>query len=368
MVPEYLISALVYACLFSIMAMGLTLTYMTTKVPNFAYADFVVIGIYTAYTMAKVYSVSPYFGCAVGFVIGALASAVMYLLVLRPLERRGSSLVSLMIATFGVDIGFVGIFGIYTDYLQYNLGHGDAAFFYSLPDFSLWGYGGVVYVAPLSVMAIVAGIYILITRTKFGVAMRAAVENPPLARVLGINVDLVTTISWMLAGGFASYAGALFTLYLPSGTATGNDLIVEVFAASVLGGLTSIFGAAVGGLLIGGSEILGTLGLGLGFGTVGAVAIAAIFVLIGVLLFRGGSRRMKVVAVVLGAFGAWIIADMVAGFPVDFISYELVNGFGADVTPYQEAIPLVIMAVVLMIIPQGIFSINYRRLLKREKK
>ena len=369
MVPSYLISALIYACLFALMAMGLTLTYMTTKVPNFAYGDFVLIGVYSAYTTVKVFNNNAYVGSALGFGVGALASAVMYLAVLRPMSRRGSSLVSLMIATFGVDIGFVGIFGVFTDYLQYNLGHIDAPQFYALPDFSLFGYSGVTYIAPLSAVATVVGIYLLFTRTKFGVAMRAAVENPPLARVLGINVDLVTTVSWMLAGGFAAFAGGLLTLQLPAGTATGNNVIVEIFASSVLGGLNSIFGAAVGGAIIGGSEILVTLGLGpLGFGTVGAIVIAAVLLLIGALLFRGRKMRSKAAGVIFVIFGIWIVADMALGFPVDFVSYELVNGFGPNVTPYQQAVPLLIMAITLMIIPQGLFSVDYKRLLRRKKE
>ena len=350
------------------MSMGLTLTYMTTKVPNFAYGDFVTLGIYSAYTATKVYHSDPYVGSAIGFGIGALASAVMYLGVLRPLARRGSSLVSLMIATFGVDIGFVGLFGIYTDYLQYQLRLIDAPQFYALTDFSLGGFAGVVYVAPISVVAIVMAIYLLFTRTRFGVAMRAAVENPPLARVLGINVDMVYTISWMLAGGFAAYAGALLTLQLPAGTATGSNLIVEIFSSSVLGGLTSIFGAAVGGLIIGASEILVTLDLGLGFGLAGTILIAAIFVLGGALLVRRRKLGERGAGILFGAIGVWIIADLAAGLPIDFLSPELVNGFGPNVTPFQQAIPLLIMVITLMVIPRGIFSINIRRILGREKK
>jgi len=369
LVPEYLISALAYASLFAMMAMGLTLTYMTTKVPNFAFGDFVTLGIYSSYTAVRVFHSNPYVGSALGFAVGALVSAVMYLAVLRPLARRGSSLVSLMIATFGVDIGFVGLFGIYTDYLQYNLKFIDAPNFYTLgPDFTLWGYAGVDFAAPLSVVVIVLSIYLLFTRTRFGVAMRAAVENPPLARVLGINVDMVTTVSWMLAGGFAGYAGALLTLQLPAGTATGSNFIVEIFSSSVLGGLTSIFGAAVGGLIIGGSEILVTLDLGLGFGTIGTVVIAALLILVGVLFIRRKRWRTRVVGILFAGFGVWIIADMAAGFPVDFMSYELVNGFGPNVTPFQQAIPLLIMVITLMVIPQGLFSINFRRLLRREKR
>ncbi len=368
MVPQYLIAALIYASLFALMAMGLTLTYMTTKVPNFAYGSFVTIGIYAAYTSTKVYGSNPYVGCVIGFAVGALASAVMYLGILRPLARRGSSLVSLMIATFGVDIGFIGIFGIYTDYLQYVKRLIDAPQFYALPDFEIWGYSGVAFVAPVSVVATVVAIYLLFTRTRFGVAMRAAVENPPLARVLGINVDMVYTVSWMLAGGFAGFAGGLFTLQLPAGTATGSNLIVEIFSSSVLGGLTSIFGAAVGGLIIGGSEILLTLGLGLGFGYAGGIAIAAIFLAIGILMIMRKRLRIRIAGAVFAGLGAWIIADMAAGFPIDFLAPELVNGFGPNVTPFQQAIPLLIMVISLLVIPQGLFSLDFRRMLRREKK
>jgi branched-chain amino acid transport system permease protein len=391
LIPEYLISALVYGCLFSMMSMGLTLTYMTTKVPNFAYGSFVTLGIYSSYTMVKVFGSNPYVGSVLGFVVGALVSAVMYLGILRPLARRGSSLVSLMIATFGVDIGFIGVFGIYTDYLQQVKQLIDAPQFYQLgPDFSLGGVAGVTFVAPLSVIGIVLAIYLLFTRTKFGVAMRAAVENPPLARTLGINVDRVTTVSWMLAGGFAGYAGALLTLQLPAGTATGSNLIVEIFSSSVLGGLTTIFGAAVGGLIIGWSEILVTLDLGLGFGYALTGIIAAVLIVLGFIVvtgkaklpvtkvrevFTGGARNkgvwlsgQGVLAIILLALGVYTFVEMATGFTADLFVGGLVNGFGPDVTPFQQAIPLLIMVVTLMVIPQGLFSLNVRKILGREKK
>ena len=63
-----------------------------------------------------------------------------------------------------------------------------------------------------------------------------------------------------------------------------------------------------------------------------------------------------------------MIADIAIGLPVDFLAPELVNGFGsANINPFQTGIPLVIMAAALLIVPRGIFSINFRRLLRREK-
>src|SRR5438552_15032225 len=99
------------------MAVGLTLTYLTTKVPNFAYGSFVTIGSYTSFSVFRIDHVKQYFSVPLAFLLGALVSVAMYLGVLRMLASRGSSLVALMISTLAIDIAFVVIFGIYSDYL-----------------------------------------------------------------------------------------------------------------------------------------------------------------------------------------------------------------------------------------------------------
>jgi branched-chain amino acid transport system permease protein len=384
LVPAYLISAVVYGTFFALMAMGLTLTYMTTKVPNFAYGSFVTIGLYTAYTMHYLTNVNPYGASLAAFVVSGLASVVMYIGILRPLAKRGTPLIGLMIATFGIDIGFSGIFGIYTDYLQAKYGLGDAKQFFALPgDFSFLGFQGVVFIAPIALILVTVALFILFTRTKFGVAMRASVENSSLARVLGINVERVYVVSWMLAGGFAGVAGALYTLWLPGGTATGSTLIVQIFAASILGGLSSIFGAVAGGLAVGASEDVVTTWLGQGFGYVFTSIVAVIIVILGVLVlirkaklptFRigdvmpwdiinrnvvvSGQGALGLVSILIGVY---MLVEMATGFTTDFFVRGLVNGFGAAVLPFETAIPLMIMVIALMVLPQGLVSIKLRR-------
>jgi branched-chain amino acid transport system permease protein len=302
--PYVIENAIVYGSLFGLMAIGLTLTYLTTKVPNFAYGSFVSIGIYTSFTLYKVDRINPYFGTPIGFLIGGLSSVAMYLGILRVLARRGSSLVALMISTFAADIGFLGILQIYTDQLYYHYSRFDAKDFYPLgTDFSMFGLPGMFYVAPISLGLITAALYLLLTKTKFGVAMRASVENPGLARVLGIDVEKVYTFAWFLAGGFAALAGAFYPIWLPASVNEGSVIIVDIFASSVLGGLSSIYGAMVGGLIIGASEIL-------------------------------------VTAVGVDLIGSWV-------------------------SLYQLGIPLIIMVITLLFFPQGIVSIKWRTLPRR---
>src|SRR5207245_3474894 len=107
-VPSYYLDAIIYASLFGLMAIGLTLTYLTTKVPNFAYGSFVTIGIYTSFSLLRVNHISPYLSAPLAYVLGGVGSVAMYLGVLRVLARRGSSLVALMISTLAIDIGFIG--------------------------------------------------------------------------------------------------------------------------------------------------------------------------------------------------------------------------------------------------------------------
>jgi len=366
LVPPYATASLVYGTLFALMAMGLTLTYMTTKVPNFAYGSFVTIGLYTSFTLFKISKVDPYTASLVAFVVSGVASVAMYLGVLRPLSKRGTTLVALMIATFGIDIGFIGVFGIYTDYLQAKFGLDDAKQFFQLPaDFNLQGLQGIILAAPIILALITLLLYLLFTRTKFGVAMRASVENPSLATVLGFNVERVYVVSWMLAGGFAGLAGALYTLWLPGGTSTGSNLIVEIFASSILGGLTSIFGAVVGGLVIGASEDLVTTGLAQGLGFVGTGVVAILLLLIGVFLIWKRKHKLRI-GLFFAAVGTYVLFEMVSGFASDLFALGLVSGFGANVTPYQKAIPLVIMVVALLLLPRGLVSIRLRRPLKKE--
>jgi branched-chain amino acid transport system permease protein len=303
LLPAFVLSSVVYASLFGLMALGLTLTYITTKVPNFAYGSFVTIGVYAAFTLFRLAGLSPYQSIPITFLLGGAASVGLYLLVLRPMAKRGASLVSLMIATLALDIAFVGIFGIYSDFLWFRLGLFDARSFYPLfrADFQLYSLPGVFFSAPAALAIISLSLYLLLNRTRLGIAMRAAIENPNLARVLGINVERMYLLAWFLAGGFAAMAGSFYVLWLPGSISTGSTIIVDIFASSILGGLSSIYGAVVGGIIVGASEIL-------------------------------------ITTLAINVLGSWVAI-------------------------YQTAIPLAIMIATLMLAPSGLVSVRWGRLL-----
>ena len=224
-----------------------------------------------------------------------------------------------MIATLAVDIVFTGIFEWFADYMGANYGKilndkGYGGQFYllgQLPDFQIFGQSGLLIVAPAILLALSFGLYVLLTRTKFGVAMRASIENVSLAKTVGINIERVNIVSWFLAGGIAGLAGGLFAIWTATPQGNSSLLIVDIFAGSVLGGLGNIYGAIIGGLIIGASE------------TYLAASLDKLFT-----TFYGPN-------------------------------------IGAQVLEFQKGIPLAIMIIVVLVAPQGLTGVNWRRVGKR---
>jgi branched-chain amino acid transport system permease protein len=116
------------------------------------------------------------------------------------------------------------------------------------------------------VIALIVSLHIFLTKTKFGIAVRATIENTALATILGINPERVYVLSWFLGGALAGLGGGLLSMTISGYPAVGMTIIVTMFAGSIVGGLYSIFGSLVGGFLVGLSEYLGITGLSLAFG------------------------------------------------------------------------------------------------------
>jgi branched-chain amino acid transport system permease protein len=103
---------------------------------------------------------------------------------------------------------------------------------------------------------LVAGLHVFLSRTTLGRAMRATAENPALATLVGIDVRAVVRWTWLIGGGLAAVAGIFLGLTVQVRPSMGFDLLLPLFAAAILGGIGSPYGAVLGGLLIGLAESL----------------------------------------------------------------------------------------------------------------
>jgi branched-chain amino acid transport system permease protein len=264
--PIIVAKAVAYADSLALMAAGITLIYMCTKTFNFAHASFVTWGFYITFTLTSLYGGSPYYYLPVAFIFVGLLGVAVYVLVIGPLMRRGASPITLMMSTLGVDLVLLSFIQMFADYLTRVFKLYARKIVLEVYDFDVFGLPGVTFISLVVVVFIISALHIFLVRTKFGTAMRATIENPNLASVLGINPDIVYLTSWFLGGGLAGLAGAIASLTITGDPTVGSRIVVSMFASSIVGGLYSIYGSVLGGLLIGLTEYLGIMVLAIQLG------------------------------------------------------------------------------------------------------
>jgi len=255
-IPTIWMSAIVYASEITILSIGFTLTYLTAKIPNFAHGTYAGIGIYIAFTINKIYKINPYVSFPISFILGGLASVLIYFLVINVLTKLGGGSVVLTIATLAIQIFMTAAIYIYAYYLNRLFSTYTMGFMLKEADFQIGGYQGIFPVALLIVIVTVVVLHLLLTKTNTGIAMRATAEDPELSQVIGVNTTSIQAFSWFLTGGLACLAGAMIPMWFMSFPSSGAAIITSIMAGSLLGGLDNIYGAIVGGFGVGLSEIL----------------------------------------------------------------------------------------------------------------
>ncbi|HIP25126.1 MAG TPA: branched-chain amino acid ABC transporter permease, partial [Archaeoglobus profundus] len=214
--------ALIYANLLTLLALGLTLTYITTSVPNFAQGSFAVFGSYISLTLFYLFRIHPYISLPFVFLLGSLLGLVTYLLILKPLIEKGASVVVLMIATLAWDLILLGLIGAYSEWLAKITQKPCTKFIFTYLDFNIFGIPAILIVSSLAILIILVALLILLYKTKFGIALRASMENPELAEIMGVNVEYTRLFSWLLSGSLAAVAGCLLPFKQEIFPATGS--------------------------------------------------------------------------------------------------------------------------------------------------
>ena len=266
MFPPIIKDAMVYANIVTLMCIGFTLVYMISRIPNFAQSTFAVLGVYSTYTIVRLLDLNPYIAMPIGFVLGALLSIFVFLGIVNPLIKSGAGPIRLTISLLALQQIFLSGVQIYADYVRTVFGEYSRGFMLRINDFQLGEFPGVLVISTATIITIVVSLHLLLKKTQFGIAMRATVENAPLASVLGINIKQISLVSWVITGGLAGLAGTFLPLWFQSGPGSGGMIATSVFAGSVVGGLSSIYGAVLGGYLISLLEVWGTYLLMSNFG------------------------------------------------------------------------------------------------------
>ena len=239
--------------LYALVALGVVLIYRSNRVLNFAHGDITTAGAFIAFGL-MMFNLPFWLSAALSFLGGVVIAAIFYFAILIPAQRREATHLGQVILTLG--------FGLILQGLILRFGDPQPQTFpFPLSDVRTFKFGGVI-ISHLSLGTLIVGLlgsflfYLLIQKTRIGLAMRATSENLPAAQTLGIPTRQILALSWALA----AFLGALAGLFLAASLLIDPFFMMEPFlkgfAAAILGGLNSLPGAIVGGLLLGVSESL----------------------------------------------------------------------------------------------------------------
>lgn len=258
---QFLLDGLIGGSMIGLAAIGITLTYSILRFSNFAHGDFMAWGTYAALVIVGALGGSTAlkplsFGLpllaslilAMGLT-ALLALALDWMLFAR-LRARGQTIIVVM-ASFGASMALRSL-------LEFIFTSRPTYFSREIQMAMPVGFGIKITADQIALLVLtlvlVIGMHLFLSRSQRGREMRAYAQNPALAQVAGIDVDRVVRATWIIGAALACAAGVMVGILVQIRPLMGLSLLLPVFAAAILGGIGSVPGAVLGGLIIGLSE------------------------------------------------------------------------------------------------------------------
>jgi branched-chain amino acid transport system permease protein len=232
---------------YALMASGQTLIFGIMKVINLAQGAMVIVGAFLSYSLFVHFGIDPFLSILITTPLLFGIGVLIQLAFLRPLRSDDAAEMSLLV-TFAVALGIEGVLT-----LTYKTNYRSIQTSYANKSFDIAGYeisAVRLYAFVLSLVALVV-LYLVLERTRLGRAIRATVQNPTSALLLGVDSRKVAAIGFGLGAATAAAAGAVFGLVYAFNPNSHYDLISRLLSIVILGGLGSIGGAVVGALVMG---------------------------------------------------------------------------------------------------------------------
>lgn len=252
MIANLIVGGLAAGCLYAMVGVALVIVLNITDIANFAQGEMAMVTTFFAYWLLDSVGLSWWQAVPIALLFGLLQGVVIQQVVIRPLI--GSPVLSAIIATLGLNIVLNSLAGLIWGHETYTF---PSPFAFSAP-FMI----GSIPVPVDSVVNIATGLAIVIVLTFFlrftwiGLGLRAASQNPTVARMMGVSISRSSAIAWGLGGLVGGIAGILVAPSLFLDTNLMGALLIKAFAGGVLGGLHSLIGVFLGCLALGVAENL----------------------------------------------------------------------------------------------------------------
>ena len=249
-----LINGVSLGSIYAVIALGYTMVYGIAKMLNFAHGDVIMVGAYIVFALTSYAGVNPYLALVISMAACTLLGMAIERFAYKPL--RGASPLAVLITAIGVSY--------FLQNMALLIFGSQAKSFTSivkLPALTLAG--GKITISAETIVTIIVSLIIMVSltlfvnKTKPGRAMLAVSEDKGAAQLMGVNVNATISLTFAIGSGLAAVAGVLLCSAYPTlSSQTGAMPGIKAFVAAVLGGIGSIPGAVIGGVLIGVIEIL----------------------------------------------------------------------------------------------------------------
>lgn len=242
---QLLLNGLIVGALYGVVAMSFVLIYKASQVVNFAQGEFMLVGAWACWWLLTHWQLPFYIGFPIALAFMTLFGIILQVVVLRPLI--GEPVISVIMATVGLSIFFQALmkwmFGVFAQPFP-RIFPVDRVSIFGLEMQS-------VYLLSLGLSGVIMlGFWWFFTFSKHGLAMRATAFDQQVAQSLGVSVPKVFAMSWAISAVVSAVAGVVVGVV--SGVSSGLSFYgIKVFPAVILGGLDSIVGAMLGGIIVG---------------------------------------------------------------------------------------------------------------------
>ena len=273
-INKVVVSGAVIGSIYALGAVGVTLVFGILRFAHFAHADVMTVGAFVAFVGAVLLAGGEQFlGIPNAILMLPIAMALTAVLAIgldrvfyKPLRDAGARPVALVMASIGVTLMIQGLIRLFAGPRARQMYIAERKDVYR---FDVLGERITITEPQIWLLAItvisVVGLALFLNRSRLGKAMRAVSDNPDLARVSGISVGTVVNATWVIAGALAAIAGTMLALDVTLKPDLSFNILLPIFAATIVGGIGQPFGAVAGGFLIGFSEVLAVFNWGVLF-------------------------------------------------------------------------------------------------------
>ena len=244
-----LISGISLGSVYAIIALGYTMVYGIAKMLNFAHGDVIMVGAYICFFATMRYGMHPIIGVLLSMIVCTLLGIVIDRLAYKPLRQAPA--LAVLITAIGMSYFLQNsaqlLWTSSPKVFQSVIGNGSIKLFDGALSISY-----VTLVTIVVCIVIMIGLVLFVNKTKIGKSMRAVSEDKGAAQLMGINVNTTISLTFAIGSALAAFASMCYLMQIPSVTPTlGSMPGIKAFTAAVIGGIGSIPGAMIGGILLG---------------------------------------------------------------------------------------------------------------------